>query len=102
MPRGVLWTALVATISPRDMLTHLPPSRSEDVGVEVLASGLANNEVAGRLAISEHTVQFPMASILGKLGAMNRTKALTIGICRSSLAIGGPSYRVCPDCAILI
>ena len=68
----------------------------------MLASGLANNEVAARLAISEHTVEFPMASILGKLGAMNRTKALTIGICRSSLAIGGPSYRVCLDCAILI
>ncbi|MBZ5643989.1 MAG: response regulator transcription factor [Acidobacteriia bacterium] len=50
--------------------------------LQMLASGLANKEIAARLAISEHTAKFHVASILGKLGAASRTEAVSIGIRR--------------------
>jgi len=45
-----------------------------------LAEGLENKEIAARLGISEHTVKFHVASILGKLGVGNRTEAVMFGI----------------------
>ena len=46
----------------------------------MMAAGLANKEIAAKLAISEHTVKFHVASILGKLGASTRTEAVSNGI----------------------
>lgn len=48
--------------------------------LRLLASGSANKEIAARLQISEHTVKFHVASVLGKLGAGTRTEAVTIGL----------------------
>jgi NarL family two-component system response regulator YdfI len=48
--------------------------------LQMISSGLGNKEIAGRLSISEHTVKFHVASILGKLGASTRTEAVSIGI----------------------
>jgi two-component system, NarL family, response regulator YdfI len=48
----------------------------------MLASGLGNKEIAARLTISEHTVKFHVASILGKFGAATRTEAVSLGIRR--------------------
>jgi two-component system, NarL family, response regulator YdfI len=51
--------------------------------VEVLAlmaQGLANKNIADRLAISEHTVKFHVSSILSKLAASSRTEAVTKGL----------------------
>jgi NarL family two-component system response regulator YdfI len=48
--------------------------------LQMLASGLGNKEIATRLTISEHTVKFHVASILGKLGAASRTEAVALGI----------------------
>lgn len=45
-----------------------------------LASGLGNKQIADQLHISEHTVKFHVASILGKLGAATRTEAVALGI----------------------
>jgi len=53
----------------------------------MLASGLANKEIAARLAISEHTVKFHVASILGKLGAGSRTEAVSLGIRRGLILL---------------
>jgi DNA-binding NarL/FixJ family response regulator len=53
-----------------------PVSRSD---LEPLVEAL-NKEVASRLEISEHTVKFHVASIMGKLGASSRTEAVTLGI----------------------
>ena len=36
--------------------------------------------MATRLEISEHTIKFNVASIMGKLGAASRTEAVTLGI----------------------
>jgi len=48
--------------------------------LQLLGAGLGNKEIASRLAISEHTVKFHVASIMGKLGAASRTEAVTLGI----------------------
>ena len=63
-----------------ELVEPLTPRESEVL--QMLASGLANKEIATRLAISEHTVKFHVASILGKLGASSRTEAVTVGIRR--------------------
>jgi DNA-binding NarL/FixJ family response regulator len=44
--------------------------------LELLAEGLPNKAIATRLAISDQTVKFHVASISGKLGAANRTDAV--------------------------
>ncbi len=44
----------------------------------LVAQGLQNKEIAGQLVISERTVKFHVSSIMGKLGAGNRTEAVSI------------------------
>jgi len=48
--------------------------------LRLIAEGDANKEIAWKLGISEHTVKFHVASILGKLDAGSRTEAVAIGI----------------------
>jgi two-component system, NarL family, response regulator YdfI len=51
--------------------------------VEVLramAEGLANKEIATRLGLSENTIKFHVASVMGKLGAGSRTEAVMMGV----------------------
>ena len=55
-------------------------TRREREVLQMIAAGLGNKEIAGRLSISDHTVKFHVASILGKLGASTRTEAVSIGI----------------------
>ena len=59
-----------------------PLTRREREVLQMLASGLGNKEIARRLTISDHTVKFHVASILGKLGAGSRTEAVALGIRR--------------------
>lgn len=82
-PAGVdaMFPAAEPTSSPlAELVEPLTPRESEVL--QMLASGLANKEIAVRLAISEHTVKFHVASILGKMGAASRTEAVTLGIRR--------------------
>jgi NarL family two-component system response regulator YdfI len=59
-----------------------PLTPRENEVLQMLASGFANKTIAARLKISEHTVKFHVASILGKLGAGSRTEAVSLGIRR--------------------
>jgi DNA-binding NarL/FixJ family response regulator len=59
-----------------------PLTPREGEVLQMLASGLGNKEIAAKLTISEHTVKFHVASILGKLGAGSRTEAVSLGIRR--------------------
>jgi DNA-binding NarL/FixJ family response regulator len=44
----------------------------------LLAQGFPNKEIAARLVISQRTVKFHVSSIMGKLGATNRTEAVAL------------------------
>ena len=59
-------------------LETLTPRETETL--EMLAEGLSNKQIAGRLNISEHTAKFHVNSILGKLRAGTRTEAVMRGI----------------------
>jgi len=50
-----------------------------------VASGNSNKQVAERLSISEDTVKAHMRNVLGKLGANDRTHAVTIALRRGFL-----------------
>jgi DNA-binding NarL/FixJ family response regulator len=63
-----------------DLAEPLTPREREVL--QMLASGLVNKEIASKLSISDHTVKFHVASILGKLGASTRTEAVALGIRR--------------------
>ena len=45
-----------------------------------VAQGHPNKEIAERLAISQRTVKFHVSSIMGKLGAANRTEAVALAV----------------------
>ena len=76
---GALLPTPVLSMSEVTPLTEPLTKREREV-LQMLASGLANKEIAARLAISDHTAKFHVASILGKLGASTRTEAVAIGI----------------------
>jgi two-component system, NarL family, response regulator YdfI len=65
-----------------EVLSELTPREIQVL--RLLAEGLANRDIAERLGISEHTIKFHIASILGKLQASSRTEAVTRGL-RSGL-----------------
>ncbi len=46
--------------------------------LKLLAQGMPNKEIAAQLVISERTAKFHVSSIMGKLGATNRTEAVSL------------------------
>ena len=53
--------------------------------LRLIAAGNANKEIAAQLSITEDTVKSRVSSILSKLGANDRTQAVTIAIQRGIL-----------------
>jgi DNA-binding NarL/FixJ family response regulator len=83
----------LAVIDPRELETMLAATAPAPVSAEtsaltareldvlrMMAEGAANKTIAWKLGISDHTVKFHVASILGKLHASSRTEAVTIGV----------------------
>ena len=54
--------------------------------LQLLAEGLPNKTIAGRLGISENTVKFHINAIMSKLGAQSRTEAVALAV-RSGLIL---------------
>jgi len=55
--------------------------------LRLVAGGNANKEIAGRLSLTEETVKAHVRSILGKLGANDRTHAVAIGAKRGIIEL---------------
>ena len=77
----VVASKLIEHITSQHQAAQAGPEPLTDREMEVLrwiAQGRSNKEIAAALVISERTVKFHVSSILGKLGASNRTEAVTI------------------------
>jgi DNA-binding NarL/FixJ family response regulator len=55
--------------------------------LELVAEGLPNKAIGLRLKISDQTVKFHVASIIGKLGASNRTDAVRLAARRGLISM---------------
>lgn len=55
--------------------------------LNLLAQGMQNKEIATQLVISERTVKFHVNSIMGKLGAANRTEAVVLAAQRGLITL---------------
>lgn len=55
--------------------------------LQLIARGCANKQIAGELGLSEDTIKGHLRSIMEKLGANNRTHAVTIGIERGFIEL---------------
>ena len=66
------------TVAQPALLEPLSGREMEVLGM--MAEGLSNKEIAGRLGISDHTVKFHVGSIMAKLQASSRTEAVTQGL----------------------
>jgi NarL family two-component system response regulator LiaR len=67
-----------ATLKPHESRFDLTP-REEQV-LALVAQGLNNGEIAGKLVVSQSTVKFHVSSILAKLGVSSRTEAATLAV----------------------
>jgi DNA-binding NarL/FixJ family response regulator len=64
-----------------------PLTEREQEVLVLLAQGLPNKEIADALHVTERTAKFHVSAILGKLGAGNRTEAVTIAAQRGWVAL---------------
>ena len=79
---GSLLAPLAASAVLRRVRGESPPSAPsltmrERMVLEHLARGLGNKQIAAQLGITERTVKFHVSSVFTKLGAANRTEAVT-------------------------
>ena len=73
-----------------DIAEHAGESGLTEREMEVLrliAAGNANKEIAAQLSITEETVKSRVSNILSKLGANDRTHAVTIGLKRGIIEL---------------
>jgi NarL family two-component system response regulator LiaR len=70
---------------------HIPPyealTERELEVLALLAQGMPNKEIAAHLVISERTAKFHVSSIMGKLGATNRTEAVSLAAQRGLITL---------------
>lgn len=78
----VVATSDVNTIAQVEELTD----RELEV-LHLLAKGMPNKEIAAQLIISERTAKFHVNSIMGKLGATNRTEAVVMAAQRGLIKL---------------
>ncbi len=75
--------------APRDTSAVLSPLTERELGVmRLVATGLSNAEIAGRLFLSEQTVKTHVSRVLGKLGLRDRTQ-IVVAAYESGLVTAG-------------
>jgi DNA-binding NarL/FixJ family response regulator len=79
----VVATRLMGRFQQDDGPDALTPREAEVL--QLVAQGLPNKEIAARLVVTERTVKFHVSSILGKLGAGNRTEMVALAKQRNLL-----------------
>ena len=82
-----LTTASASRSLDEDEAADEPLTPRELEVLALLAEGLSNKRIAERLTISDQTVKFHVASIGGKLGALNRTDAVRRGLQRGLISL---------------
>ena len=75
---------IVAQIAGRTKIAARLTAREEQI-LKCVAEGLANKQIAHRLAISERTVKFHLTSVFQKLGTENRAQAVAVAAQRGLL-----------------
>jgi DNA-binding CsgD family transcriptional regulator len=81
-------TAVVRPVRPSNRAVPEPPPGADPFGLsareievlELLALGLSNAEIAGRLVVSQRTVDHHVSHILDKTGASGRLEAVRLGL----------------------
>jgi DNA-binding NarL/FixJ family response regulator len=75
----VVASKLMRQVSHQGQAMEREPLTPREMEVlRLLAQGWQNKEIAAELVISQRTVKFHVSSIMGKLGAGNRTEAVAI------------------------
>jgi DNA-binding NarL/FixJ family response regulator len=89
------WTDVLRGTSSatRDVGSSVAPSNGASLTprelevLRMIAEGLANKQIAARLAISEHTVKFHIGSVFAKMHASTRAEAVMIGARRGLIVL---------------
>ena len=74
----VVASKLLRHMGQQHLLAHEMLTERELEVLSLLAQGMPNKEIAAQLVISERTAKFHVSSIMGKLGATNRTEAVSL------------------------
>jgi DNA-binding NarL/FixJ family response regulator len=83
--RKFIGPELIATLAKRMGEESLTPRELEVLGL--IRDGHRNKQIAALLSISETTVNFHIKNLVGKLGANDKTHALTIALRRGLLEV---------------
>ncbi len=87
LPGAVTPAPLTRASSAHYMPPQEPLTERELEVLNLLAQGMPNKEIAAHLVISERTAKFHVSSIMGKLGATNRTEAVSLAAQRGLITL---------------
>ena len=73
---ALCFAALAAAVVPTRSAENETLTKRENEVLVLMAEGLSNKEIAGKLTISEHTAKFHVNSILQKMDAQKRVEAV--------------------------